>query len=154
MREVVGNLWDYPADVRIITTNGTINSKGECVMGRGCAREAKERFPSLPKALAAKVKAEGNHPYEFTFAEREGWLGPQVHLISFPVKREWFELADLNLIRTSALQLARMLDPNKIYVMPRPGCGNGKRTWEEVKPLLQFLPDNVHVITFASEKSG
>jgi len=32
--------------------------------------------------------------------------------------------------------------------LPRPGCGNGHRTWEEVKPLLDGLPDNVWVITW------
>ncbi len=139
MIEVVGNLWDYPADVRIITTNGTRRKDGECVMGRGCAKEAKDRFPALPKALGERIKAEGNHPYPF---EEYG-------LISFPVKHNWYEKADLILIRTSALQLARMLDPDKLYVLPRPGCGNGGRSWSEVRPLLKDLPDNVHVITFS-----
>ena len=41
MREVVGNLWTYPADIRVITTNGTVKNDGTCVMGRGCAAEAK-----------------------------------------------------------------------------------------------------------------
>lgn len=140
MIEVTGNLWDYPADVRIITTNGSINSKGECVMGRGCAKEAKERFPSLAKDLGSRIKAEGNHPYAFDSG-----------IITFPVKHKWFEWADLLLIRTSVLQLKRMLDPTKTYVMPRPGCGNGKRTWNEVRPLLADLPDNVHVISFPKE---
>lgn len=143
MKEVVGDLWTYPADVRVITTNGTINSKQKCVMGRGCAREAALKFPELPTLLAFKIRAEGNHPYDF----------PDLGLISFPVKHEWFERADLTLIRTSALQLKRMLDPDKIYVMGRPGCGNGGREWREVKPLLADLPDNVHVITWANQKA-
>ncbi len=138
MIEVFGNLWTYPADVRIITTNGMVNSKGECVMGRGCAAEAKHRYPNLPKELAVKLKATGNHPYAFD----------EYDIITFPVKHKWFEWADLPLIKTSALQLAKMLDPNKIYVLPRPGCGNGKRSWNEVRGLLTKLPDNVHVITY------
>lgn len=140
MIEVTGNLWDYPADVRIITTNASINSRGECVMGRGCAKEAKTRYPELPKLLAAALKQEGNHPYAFR-------LGTDT-LITFPVKHQWFEHADLLLIRTSVLQLKRMLDPSITYVMPRPGCGNGKREWCEVRHLLADLPDNVHVIDF------
>ena len=27
------------------------------------------------------------------------------------------------------------------------GCGNGQLTWEEVRPLLEGLPDNVLVIS-------
>ena len=162
MIEVVGNLWEYPADVRIITTNGSINRKGEAVMGRGCALEAKTLFPELPKQLAAKLKAEGNHPYNFDFV-RTIWLqdGPTAtpevlerigwKIITFPVKHQWFELADYNLIRTSVLQLKLMLDPKLTYVMPRPGCGNGGRDWRDVKHLLKDLPDNVHVITFGDK---
>ena len=138
MIEVTGNLWSHPADVRVITTNGTINSRGEAVMGRGCAKEAALKFPQLPKQLAARIRAEGNHPYAF----------PEYGLMTFPVKHQWFERANLELIRTSALQLTRMLDPGKVYCLARPGCGNGKRSWREVKPLLNCLPDNVHVIDF------
>lgn len=32
-------------------------------------------------------------------------------------------------------------------VLPRPGCGNGRLTWEQVKPVIKFLPDNVWVIS-------
>lgn len=137
MIEVTGNLWDYPADVRIITTNGTIKKDGSCVMGRGCAKEAADRYPDFPKLLGKAIKQGGNNPHVI-----EG-------IITFPVKHQWFEHADLTLIRTSVLQLKRMIDPSKTYVMPRPGCGNGKREWSEVKSLLKDLPDNVYVITFA-----
>jgi hypothetical protein len=139
MIEVVGDLWAYPADVRIITTGGTVNSKGECIMSRGCAQEAKEQFPTLPRELGKRIKAEGNHPYLF---ELDGRV-----LITFPVKHQWFERADLTLIRTSALQLVRMIDPRKTYVVSRPGCDNGGREWTEIKPLLNCLPNCVHVIT-------
>ena len=139
MTEVKGNLWGHPADIRIITTNGTINSKGECVMGRGCAREAKELFPALPKLLAKRIKAEGNHPYYFE----------ELGIISFPVKHNWYEKADPILIRTSALQLHRMLDLNLSYVMPRPGCD---LDWKHVKRIISFLPDNVTVISFPNEE--
>jgi hypothetical protein len=127
MVEFTGNIWTYPADVVIITTNGTVTKKGECVMGRGCAKEAKDLFPGLPKALGDKIKKEGNHPYLFelathtprsntvayTSAEEDLPAFPEagtqsyqrVTLVTFPVKHNWYERADLTLIRTSALQL-------------------------------------------------
>lgn len=141
MIEVVGNLWKYPADVRVITTNGTITRAGECVMGRGCALEAKKMYPDLPKRLAAAIKTGGNNPHVFA----------DLNLMSFPVKHHWFERADLLLIRSSALQLARIAKDGRTYVLPRPGCGNGKREWAEVAPLLKCLPDNVHVITYPTK---
>lgn len=35
MIEVKGNLWTYPAEVRVITTNGFVKKNGEAVMGIG-----------------------------------------------------------------------------------------------------------------------
>lgn len=140
MIEVKGNLWDYPADWRVITTNGFVKKNGECVMGRGCAFEAKKKFPELAKELGWRIKEGGNTPYRFT-----KW-----GLITFPVKHNWWEKADLELIKQSAeiLNIDATNHPDMQIVMPRPGCGNGQLKWEDVKPLLEFLPDNVKVITW------
>ena len=144
MREVTGNLWTYPADFRVITTNGVVRRDGACVMGRGCAREAALRYPSLPKLLGARLRQKGNHVHFFSDLE----LNAREGLFTFPVKHHWQEPADLDLIRRSAEEFGRQLLGSGVYVLPRPGCGNGQRTWEEVRPLLAELPNNVHVITF------
>ena len=156
MIEVVGNLWYYtPRSVIVITTNGTIKRDGTCVMGRGCARQARDRWPLLPKALGDHLKEKGNVPAIFT------GYGP-VPLVSFPVKHEWHEEADPALIQRSAVALSAMADAEgwDVVVMPRPGCGNGSLTWcscinEEgehcsgVKHILAPILDNrFHVITF------
>lgn len=141
MIEVYGNLWEYPADVRIITTNGTINRKGRAVMGRGCALEAAQRFPELPERLAKLITEGGNRPY----------LLHDLALLTFPVKHNWWENANVPLIRASALQLLELIDPEKTYVAPRFGCGNGRLDWGLVKSLVRDLPDNVHLITFKEE---
>lgn len=156
MVEVKGNLWDYPADVRVITTNGFVKNNGELVMGRGCAREAVQRYPFLPKLLGEKVKAGGNHVY---------FCGSPLNwMFSFPVKHHWYQEADLALIRRSAAELllavndlqeeiaekgrSRCHDPLLRVVMPRPGCGNGRLKWADVKPLLAHLDDRFKVITY------
>lgn len=142
MVEVKGNLWTYPADIRVITTNGTVKKNGECVMGRGCALEAKKKYPAIPILLGRHIKENGNH-VGFIFGSAEG-------IYSFPVKHNWYDKADINLIKSSALELVFLL-PNKELrvVMPRPGCGNGGLKWEDVKPILEpILDDRFHVITF------
>ena len=35
MRYDTGDLWSYPADYRVVTTNGIIKKDGEAVMGAG-----------------------------------------------------------------------------------------------------------------------
>ncbi len=144
MIEVVGNLWAYPADVRVITTNGTVKKNGECVMGRGCAAEAKQLYPELAKLLGDYLRNIGNVPH---YLRRIG----VVELYSFPVKHNWHEKADIRLITRSAQLLVDRLVYHKRYtiVLPRPGCGNGGLKWEDVKPVLEpILDDRFHVITF------
>lgn len=146
MREAQGDLWNFAESsdaIICITTNGTVKKNGECVMGRGCAKEASRKFPDLPKRLGQLINASGNVIHK---------LAPNI--ISFPVKHNWWEEADLKLITRSAMELAAIAQrhPNKIFYLPRPGCGNGKRDWEvEVRPLIKnILPDNAVVITYVT----
>lgn len=140
MIEVTGNLWTYPADWRIITTNGFVKKNGECVMGRGCAAEAKVKWPSLPKELGTLLHNSGNQVFRLE----------QYKLYTFPVKHNWYEKADQKLIEQSVAQILPSVrfSGELTFVMPRPGCGNGGLKWDDVKPLLEPLPDNVKVITF------
>lgn len=138
MIEIVGDLWLVPCQYRIITTNGAVRSDGCAVMGRGCAAQAKFYMPSLPRALGTKLKAGGNHVYEF----------PEWSLFTFPVKHSWEQPADLPLIAQSARELRGFAEdrPEAIFILPRPGCGNGQLEWAVVEPLLRSLPDNILVI--------
>lgn len=140
MLEAHGNLWTFPANYRCITTNGTIKQNGACVMGRGCAREARDKYPGLDRELGAKILERGNRLHLF----------PAYCLITFPVKHHWQEKADLDLIQASGYALRELAEtlPGKTFVLPRPGCGNGGRTWEEVRLFLLMLPDTVTVITW------
>lgn len=138
MREATGNLWTYPADYRVITTNGCVRRDGACVMGRGCAREAARRWPDLPYVVGTLVQRKGNRVHFLA----------EYNLFTFPVKHHWQDAADLALIAESTAALALQLMSTATYVMPRPGCGNGQRQWDDVRPLLLDLPDNVVVIDF------
>jgi hypothetical protein len=149
MREEFGDIWEMgkrPNSVVCITTNGYVNARGECVMGRGVALQAKKRYPGLAKELGDKIRVWGNHCHDL----RDGAL------LSFPTKHIWFRPSSLELIKQSAEEL-RMLARTEVgkdrtFYLPRPGCSNGGLRWEDVKPVLESvgLPDNVVVVTNGS----
>lgn len=147
MREMIGDLWNTQADARCITTNGTIKKNGALVMGRGCAKEAAQRFSLLPIRLGNQVSIAGNHVHV-------DMLPPSTYiLITFPVKHNWWEKADIELIRQSAHELMNLdlMKSNALQdvLLPRPGCGNGGLDWfTEVKPVIEsILDDRVIVIS-------
>jgi len=144
MKEITGNLWDHhPEYIIAITTNGIIKKNGECVMGRGCAKEAKDRFPDIAKKLGTHVKLCGNHVY---------YLGKNV--VSFPTKYGWWEDSDISLIERSTQELVALVDKSgwKSVIIPRPGCNNGRLKWSKVKPVLKkYLDNRFTVISFGSK---
>lgn len=141
MQEVNGNIWDYHKLGRwiIITTNGDTRKDGACVMGRGVAKDAKDKFPKLPFELGAKLVG-GNNVYVFDTYK----------IITLPVKHHWRDSADLQLIERSLKQLVKWADtPRKHgrFYLTRLGCGNGKRDWlTEVKPLCEKYLDDRFVV--------
>ncbi len=154
MIEIVGDMWErYDAGAwACITTNGDVNVKGQAIMGRGVALQAKNRFPALPLVLGHKLREQGNAVYWF----------PDWRLITFPTKHSWRDpRSDLRLIAASVLQLATLLkgldlvgyDLTEI-VLPRPGCGAGGLPWSDVQPFCAQLPDCVHVICPPHEALG
>lgn len=129
MREVRGDLWDYHGRaILAVTTCGRVDRKGECVMLRGCARQARERFPGLARALGERLRAAGNH----VFALGHG-------IVSFPVEEDPFGLPELRLIERSCRELVALADRMgwQEIVVPRPGCGGGGLEWQSVRPLLE-----------------
>lgn len=147
--DVYGDLWQYPADALALTTNGQLTGDGACVMGAGCAKQAKERFPQLPHLVGERIREHGNHVYVFEF---DGFDRP---IITFPVKEHWRDKADLRLIRRSVAELLAIVNFTgwQRVVVPRPGSGLGGRDYDrEVRPLLADLwDDRFHVIDFARQ---
>ncbi len=144
MREVEGDLWDFHGIGAwvAITTNGAVRKDGGCVMGRGVAKEAAQRFPWLPTQLGERIRDAGNRVHRFS----------PIRLFTFPVKHHWREPADLVLIEQSARELLGFIeDPGiapavqRIY-MVRPGCGNGQLQWEAVKPRIASILDDRFII--------
>ena len=141
MIEIVGDLWDEHASgaVVAITTNGAVNKVGRAEMPRGCARQARERYPHLLQTLGALLKQYGNHVFD---------LGSRI--VSFPVEENPYQNSDLHLIEQSCRELVELVDYKgwQKVVVPRPGCGGGGLSWGEVRPILQkYLDDRFFVIS-------
>lgn len=154
MLTATADLWTYPhADALCITTNGSVvrvsggrHAVYRGVMGRGVAAQAKQRYPELELALGYQVRQHGNT----VGILRQPDDACSAYLVSFPVKHEWHEQADLELIGRSAEQLAQLttLMQWQWVVVPRPGCGNGRLDWMEVAPVLrQHFDDRFVVVT-------
>lgn len=143
--EIIGDLWELHQGGAwaCVPTNNETNARGDAIMGRGVALQAKERWPALPQVLGVKLRRQGPGVYWF----------PEWRLITFPTKHRWRERADIELIAASTLELAVLLTGLetvgwhlKTVVLPRPGCGNGGLRWEDVRPFVATLDDRVHVV--------
>lgn len=98
MLEIFGDLFSHNEtgpDAICITTNGFVNTQGANTMGRGCAGEAKYRWPGVQMLLGRAIQNEGNNVHLLTTKEKtlvpgQGWGVHHLpyHLISFPVKPE------------------------------------------------------------------
>ncbi len=140
MTEIRGNIWDWMNRAVIaVTTNGHVSRDGKADLGRGCARQAGERFPDLGRRLGILLAEKGNHVH---------CLGEGI--VSFPVEESPWSAPDLKLIARSAGELRDLADLmgwTKI-VVPRPGCGGGGLSWSEVKPVVEeFFDQRFFVIT-------
>jgi hypothetical protein len=148
-------------DILCITTNLCTNSKGEAIMGRGIAAEAKARYPDCAQVLGTLLLQGNNQPCKIAQDGRtEIWSFPTKNKISpyeellpryknkntqgtFP---GWMGKSSLERIALSASQL-RTTTKNKIVALPKPGCGNGGLNWEDVKQVLdRILPEDRFLI--------
>lgn len=142
MKEVTGDLWELgekDGNAIVITTNGAVTKLGRAVMGRGVARQAKKRFAAhgVDARLGQIIKVAGNHVHSL-------FVGEPYTLVTFPVKHHWIDQADPELIVRSAGELKAKADKSlwaKVY-LPRPGCGNGRLEWDDVKPIIEPILDD------------
>lgn len=139
MKEATGDLWaaHKKGNPICITTNGMVRKDGACVMGRGIALQAAERWPAFPFKVGNSIRAWGNHVQYFQ----------EYNVFIFPVKHHWKDAADLALIRRSAEELKKQALKCWDYIyLPRAGCGNGRLDWKDVKPVLAEILDDRFVV--------
>lgn len=150
MIEVFGNAWEIMSDYDYlcITTNGNIARGTHAVMGAGIAKEATRLCNGIDITLAKALKARGN------VISNIGMKG-NTKILSFPVKHNWYDNADIDLIVKSCNQLMNdVIGERDVKVLlPRPGCGNGNLDWHtEVKSVIgEILDDRVYIVHFRED---
>lgn len=162
MIEITGDLWSAAvmSDALCLTTNGStvrLQNGWRGVMGRGIAKQAKDRIPHIEQTLGETIKAYGNHVRRLAIVQVSTVaLEGRYEVYSFPVKHVWSQRADRDLIIRSAFELVQVADERKFQrvVLPRAGCGNGGLDWKDVQPLLAtVLDDRFTVVEWACPAS-
>jgi hypothetical protein len=140
MLEKVGNIWErhLAGHWIIIPTNGTLNSTGHAVMGKGLALELKQRYTLIPTILGDEIRRHGNNVYFF----------PVYKVICFPTKDHYEDDSKVTLIEKGARQLADAFELfDGPFYLPRLGCGEGNLDWERhVRPILSAWLDDKYIV--------
>jgi hypothetical protein len=142
------------ADLFLVTTNSTLKKGTHAlVMGRGIARQARDRFPGLDAALGKQILNICGNQGRYGLLISPRW--PEARLGAFQactersrnVKRHYSQPASLGLIRRSTTALCAWCTehPTAIVAVNYPGIGNGRLRSKDVLPIIAQLPDQVTV---------
>ncbi len=157
MKELPGDIWTirFPdgskPDCIVIPVNMTVKKDGRAVMGTGIAKQLVLRYPmekydAMYGEFLQNVRGGESRSLVLNNA------GP--NLYALPVKHNWWEKADLELIK---VELKQLIQDTKDWewkriVLPRLGCGAGKLLWKDVKPVMAKLLDNRFTVVFGGPK--
>lgn len=124
----VGNLFDSKAQTLV----NTVNCVG--IMGKGIAKEFRERFPDMFRDYKARCEAGEvrlGSPYLY-----KRLVAPWI--LNFPTKDHWRSLARLEDIEEGLRNLQRHYKEWRItsLAVPPLGCGLGQLEWRIVGPTL------------------
>lgn len=137
----------------LVTTNSYIRTDDALLMRRGAAFELAKRNPSIPYAFGRHIKQSCGDLSDYHCIILPQW--DENHKVvgvgAFQVKRHYSDLADLELIKRSTEHLTYLavhVSPHERFDINYPGIGNGGLKHNDVQPIIETLPDNVHVWTF------
>lgn len=145
-----GNMWDIfgKTGLFLLTTNPIRRKDGAVVMGRGIAKEAKERYPDLPYRFGKRLDSKDAKGQRALTGEIDTFDDQIVGF--FMVKNHWADEAVPSIIEDSVNDLLSWA-PHHLYRIDLnfPGIGNGRLSRDIVLPIIEKLPDNVHVWEYA-----
>ena len=149
-----GDMWEsFPeSDLFLVTGNSVVKKDGTLVMGRGIAKEAKERYPQFPLAagqyLSRHQEYRKNKPYGLLLNVYK--MCPKLGV--FQVKAHYKDKASIELIRYSTMLLSIYIKKYESMIntvnLNFPGIGYGGLDRKEVLPILEeFLSDSAQKVT-------
>ncbi len=138
MKEITGDIWDFYDQGHwiVIPTNLSHKANGDAVMGAGLAKQAVDRFSSLPFRLGQL--GYGVHAFL------------DLHLYALPTKDNWRNPSSIELIQEGVQNLSESAHWSREIYLPRLGCGErtGRLQWNNVKPIMeQCLDDRFTVVS-------
>ncbi len=142
-----------PNNFVLWTSNATLTSNGNAIMGRGIAKKLADLYPILKTKEGDALKKQDFIKFSVDkFGNRVEIRNPKLHIVhrlesslgsirlgAFPVKYGYWEDADLSIIRDNAEAL-RDLALNHPYMkfhMNFPGIGAGHLKRSDVLPILE-----------------
>lgn len=153
-----GNMFVYLKRAKhkvFVTTNATVKHNGALVMGKGAALMAKQCLKNIDFTAGCYVRLHSEK-----VPTKEGKIHIRYGIIEtemlglFQVKYNWWDSADLDLIKFSTdklVEFAKMKSDITIH-LNFPGIKNGNLKREDVLPIIQILPDNVFVWEYDNEE--
>lgn len=137
INEVKGNIFANigSCDAICVTTNLQLRKNGSAICGAGIARVASLRWKEF-EAKLGKLISNGGIGVVVVLNESG------TNILSFPTKYHWKDSSSVELISKSMVELIKISDEMswKRILLPRPGCQNGKLSWEkEVRPTLDSI---------------
>jgi hypothetical protein len=159
----IGNLMDKLAayDQVFVTTNSTIKTNGDLVMGRGFAKSLADKLPFLAsnagkaimRSQGCKISGWDGFPLNYGIipyvaGSTNAYAIEEVFVIGlFQVKHHWGEPAKQYLVEmaTEMLNAFATHHHHMTFAVNFPAIGNGNLNYDDIYPIINELPDNVDV---------
>lgn len=127
-------------EIYMFTANSTLTQSGKLVMGAGTARVVRDTYNNIDKMFGNTIDDQEVFGVKF-IQQGQQWIG------AFQTKIHWQKESPLEVVRESTRQLKWYAErrPDWNFHLPCPAINHGKRSLQEVLPLLESLPDNVIV---------
>ena len=143
-----GNMWSVykEADYFVFTGNSFIKNNGALVMGRGMAKQVRNKIPGIDIRIGSRILKKCLHLRTYGFVH-SGRIGV------FQVKQHYYETASLAIVEysTTCLISFAIKHKNKHIHINYPGVGCGGLTKKQILPIIEYLPNNVHIWTYNKE---
>ena len=133
-------------NIYLFTANSTIRANGNLVMGAGCAKTVRDTYTGIDKLFGELIEDQETYGVKFaTYPKASSEIYQFIG--AFQTKIHWQNESPLWLVEYSIgkLQDIATRRPQYTFHLPCPAISHGKRTLQEVLPLLGSLPDNVIV---------